>query len=283
MKHDQQQGIVRDVPLSSMPVGSKPLSSGESGVRSISILGSEIHIVEIPDVIAAIDRWIETEPGRFHYIVNTGMHGLMEGHRDSGFKEILNSADLFAPDGILVILIARAKGEKIDKKSTGPDLMERFLKATDHKSYRHFFYGDTPETLAHLSAKLQSDYPGQQIVGLHSPPFRAATADEADSIVDEINQAKPDVLWVGLGTPKQERWMFEHREKLNVPVAIGVGASFKFATGDVKRSPGWIGNLGFEWLWRLSHEPKRLWRRVFIDAPQFIALAVLELTGIKRF
>ena len=86
MKHDQQQGIVRDVPLSSMPVESKPLSSGESGVRSISILGSEIHIVEIPDVIAAIDRWIETEPGRFHYIVNTGKHGLMEGHRDSGFK-----------------------------------------------------------------------------------------------------------------------------------------------------------------------------------------------------
>ena len=266
-----------------MPVGFKHLSSSNSEVRSISILGCEIHLVEIPDVIATIDRWIETEPHRFHYIVNTGMHGLMEGHRDSGFKKILNSADLFAPDGILVILVARARGVKINKKSTGPEMMEQFLKATDQKSYRHFFYGDTPETLAHLSDKLKSEYPGQQIVGLHSPPFRATTAEEDESIVDEINRAKPDVLWVGLGTPKQERWMFEHQERLNVPVAIGVGASFKFATGDVKRSPGWIGNLGFEWLWRLSHEPKRLWRRVFIDAPQFIALAVLELTGIKKF
>jgi len=227
--------------------------------------------------------WIESEHDSYHYIVNTGMHGLMEGHRNSGFKTILNSANLFAPDGILVVIIARIRGAHIRKQGTGPDLMERFLKSTQNKGYRHFFYGDTEETLMLLTEKIQSQFPNQTIVGAHSPPFRPVTNEEDNSIVAEINRLKPDVLWIGLGTPKQERWMFDHRNRLNVPVTVGVGATFKFATGGVKRSPGWIGNLGFEWLWRLCQEPKRLWRRVFVDAPQFIGLALLELTGLKKF
>lgn len=269
--------------LKPMPVDLTPSTTGASDLQSIRILGSDVDLVEIPDVIAAMNYWIGSEHDRFHYVVNTGMHGLMEGHRDPEFKAILNSADLFAPDGILVVLIARAKGAHIKKKGTGPDLMERFLESTHQKGYRHFFYGDTVETLGLLSEKMSSRYPNQRVVGVHSPPFRPATAEEDDSIVEEINRAKPDVLWIGLGTPKQERWIFEHRERLKVPMAIGVGATFKFATGSVQRAPSWLGNLGFEWLWRLSHEPKRLWRRVFIDAPQFVALAVLELTGLKKF
>lgn len=264
-----------------MPVNSIP--SAVSNTQSISILGCKVDLVEIPDVISTMGRWIESEHDSYHYVVNTGMHGLMEGHRDAGFKTILNSAHLFAPDGILVVLIARIKGGHIKKRGTGPDLMERFLESTQNKGYRHFFYGDTDETLELLKDKVESQFPNQMIVGAHSPPFRPATTEEDDSIVDEINKAKPDVLWVGLGTPKQERWMFEHRDLLKVPVTIGVGASFKFATGGVKRSPTWIGNLGFEWLWRLSQEPKRLWRRVFVDAPQFIGLSLLELTGLKKF
>ena len=266
-----------------MPVDPTPSAAGVSDSQTIRILGSKVDMVEIPDVISTMDHWIESEHDRYHYVVNTGMHGLMEGHRDPEFKTVLNSASMFAPDGILVVLIARARGARIKKKGTGPDLMERFLESTKDKGYRHFFYGDTDETLGLLTEKVKSKFPNQTVVGTHSPPFRPATTKEDDLIVAEINRLKPDVLWIGLGTPKQERWMCEHRDRLNVPVTVGVGASFKFATGGVSRSPAWIGNLGFEWLWRLSQEPKRLWRRVFIDAPQFIALALLELTGIKKF
>ena len=266
-----------------MPVDSTPSAAGLSDSQSIRILGSKVDLVEIPDVISTMGYWIESEHDSYHYVVNTGMHGLMEGHRDPGFKAILNSAQLFAPDGILVILVARIRGAHIKKKGTGPDLMERFLEATNDKGYRHFFYGDTDETLVLLGEKVGTRFPNQTVVGVHSPPFRPATTEEDDTIVAEINRLRPDVLWIGLGTPKQERWMFEHRDRLNVPVTVGVGASFKFATGGVKRSPTWIGNLGFEWLWRLSQEPKRLWRRVSIDAPQFIGLALLELIGLKKF
>ena len=266
-----------------MPVNSTPSATDASDNRTIRILGSKVDLVEIPDVISTMSYWIESEPDRYHFVVNTGMHGLMEGHRNPEFKSIMNSADLFAPDGILVVLIARARGAHIKKKGTGPDLMERFLESTHEKGYRHFFYGDTDETLGLLTEKVKSQFPNQTVVGSHSPPFRPATTEEDDFVVAEINRLRPDVLWIGLGTPKQERWMFEHRDRLNVPVTVGVGASFKFATGGVKRSPALIGNLGFEWLWRLSQEPKRLWRRVLIDAPQFIGLSLLELTGLKKF
>ena len=266
-----------------MPFNSTHSATDVPGSPSIRILGTKVDLVEIPDVIATMDYWIESEHDRYHYVVNTGMHGLMEGHRNPEFKAILNSAHLFAPDGILVVLIARIRGAIIKKRGTGPDLMERFLESTHDKGYRHFFYGDTDETLGQLTEKVRSQFPNQTVVGVHSPPFRPATAEEDESIVAEINKLRPDVLWVGLGTPRQERWIYDHRDRLNVPVAIGVGASFKFATGGVRRSAAWISNSGFEWLWRLSQEPKRLWRRVFIDAPQFIGLSLLELTGLKKF
>ena len=134
-----------------------------------------------------------------------------------------------------------------------------------------------------LSAKLTSAFPGLQISGYHSPPFRALTPEEDEEIVNMINQARPDVLWVGLGMPKQEQWISDHRTALKAPVVVGAGASFKFLTGAVPRAPAWVRNLGFEWLWRLVQEPKRVWRRVVIDAPQFIALVFLQLTGMRKF
>ena len=134
-------------------------SSSASESQSIRILGSNVDLVEIPDVISTMRYWIESEHDSYHYIVNTGMHGLMEGHRNSGFKTILNSANLFAPDGILVVIIARIRGAHIRKQGTGPDLMERFLESTQNKGYRHFCYGDTEETLMLLTEKIQSQFP----------------------------------------------------------------------------------------------------------------------------
>ena len=155
----------------------------------------------------------------------------------------------------------------------------RFLKK---KGYKNFFYGDTEETLNLLVKKILTNFPNLKIVGFYSPPFRPLTSEEDEKIIKEINQAKPDVLWVGLGLPKQERWIFEHRDKLEVPVVVGVGAAFKFLGGKVKRPPKWIGDLGFEWLWRFFQEPRKLWRRVLLDIPTFIFLVLLELIGLKR-
>ena len=240
-------------------------------------------MVEIPDAVRLMDHWIETEADSCHHVVNTGMHGIMAAHRDPRLKAILNAAELFAPDGILVVLIARIRGFTLEKKNTGPDLMREFSKIADVKGYKYFMFGDTEDTLQLLEAKLKSAFPGLRIVGLHSPPFRPPTPDEDESIVHAINKAKPDVLWVGLGMPTQDRWIYEHRDRLNVPVLVGAGASFKFLSGSVKRAPSWLSNWGFEWLWRMFQEPRRVWRRVFVDAPQFVSLVALELSGLKKY
>lgn len=258
------------------------MTGSAATVPAIKILGSRVHMIEIPDAVTIMDQWIANEGDHYHYVVNTGMHGIMVAHRDSGFKAILNAADLFCPDGILVVMLARLHGHKVRKRLTGPELVWEFCKATSAKGYKHFFYGDTEETLQLLADKLQKAFPSLQIVGLHSPPFRPLSPEEDEAVVREINQAGPDVLWVGLGAPKQERWLHEHRDRLSVPVAVGAGASFKFLGGATKRAPAWIRNSGLEWSWRLAQEPTRVWRRVFIDAPQFIGLVVMELTGLRK-
>ena len=249
---------------------------------AIRILDTRVDMVQMPDVMALMAHWIETEPHRLHHVVNTGMHGIMEAHKDSAFAAVLDSADLLAPDGVLAILVARIHGYRIKKRETGPELLWRFSEAAHRKGYRYFLYGDTAETLEILAAKLSREFPGLKIVGCQSPPFRDLTPEEDEAMIATINQAKPDVLWVGLGMPKQERWIFQHRQALNVPVVVGAGASFKFISGTVRRAPTLVCNLGFEWLWRLVQEPSRVWRRVMIDAPQFIALVLFQLISRRK-
>lgn len=252
-------------------------------IPAIRILDTRVDMVQMPDVIARMEHWIETEPQRLHHVVNTGMHGIMEAHKDPAFATVLDSADILAPDGVLAILVARIHGYRIEKRETGPELLWRFSETAHRKGYKYFLYGDTVETLELLSAKLNTEFPNLRIVGCQSPPFRDLTPEEDAVVVNSINEAMPDVLWVGLGMPKQEQWVFEHRQVLKVPVVVGAGASFKFISGTVRRAPPLVCNLGFEWLWRLAQEPRRVWRRVAIDAPQFIALVLLQLIGQKKF
>ena len=250
---------------------------------SIRILETRVDMVGIPDVMAIMSHWIDSEPDRIHHLVNTGMHGIMEAHKDKSFGASLDAAELLAPDGILAILVARFHGHRIKKQDTGPDLLWRFSEVANRLSYKYFFYGDTDETLKLLSSKINAEFPGLRIVGAVSPPFRPLTPEEDAEMVAKINQAKPDVLWVGLGMPAQDQWIYDHRQVLNVPVAVGTGASFKFIAGTASRAPKLVRNLGFEWLWRLAHEPKRVWRRVVLDAPRFILLVSLQLSGIKKY
>jgi N-acetylglucosaminyldiphosphoundecaprenol N-acetyl-beta-D-mannosaminyltransferase len=245
----------------------------------IQILGSRVHLVQIPDVLDKMERWIQKGGSTCHHVVVTGMHGLIEGHKDKDFKAILKSADLFVPDGIAPVWVARYVGFPLKKRATGSEVMLEFLKLAEKRGYRSFFYGDTADTLELLSVRLQERFPGLQIAGTFSPPFRPLTHVEDEDVIRMINDSRPDVLWVGLGLPKQEQWIYEHRSRLNVPVAVGVGAAFKFLSGKVKRAPTWIGDHGLEWLWRFLHEPKKLWRRVLIDGPRFLFYVGLEIKG----
>jgi N-acetylglucosaminyldiphosphoundecaprenol N-acetyl-beta-D-mannosaminyltransferase len=168
------------------------------------------------------------------------------------------------------------------KRTPGAELMQAFFKVADKKGYRSFFYGDTEHTLVELRKKLATDYPGHEIAGTFSPPFRPLTQKEDQAVIQMINAAHPDVLWVALGLPKQERWIYERRYRLKVPIAIGVGAAFAFVSGDVRRVPEWIGDCGLEWLWRFIQEPAKLWKRDLIDGPRFLWHASLELVRERR-
>ena len=259
------------------------MAQAAEAIPSIQILSTRVHMIRMAEVIELMDHCIETEPHRLHHVVNTGMLGIMEAHKNPAIRDILNSADLLAPDGILAILVARLHGYRFRKQDTGPELLWRFSETGHLKGYKYFFYGDTEDTLEILSARLTREFPNLEIVGFHAPPFRTLTPEENESIINQINQSKPDVLWVGLGMPKQEQWIFEHRDSLQVPVVVGAGASLKFLSGTIVRAPSPVRNLGFEWLWRLIQEPNRVWRRVVLDAPRFVGLVLLQLTGLRKY
>jgi N-acetylglucosaminyldiphosphoundecaprenol N-acetyl-beta-D-mannosaminyltransferase len=253
--------------------------------KTLEILGSTIDMVDLPQIISIMERWVSEFPvhHRCRQIVVTGFHGTWESHKNTELKEIFNSADLWVPDGIAPVLVGRVKGMRNINRTPGHDILRSFLKRANEKGYRGFFYGDTEETLISLRNNLERDYPGHMIAGMFSPPFREVSPEEDDEIVRMINDSKPDVLWVGLGCPKQDQWIHAHKDRLNVPVAIGVGAVFRFQAGIVERVPEWIGRSGFEWAWRFAKEPKKLWRRNLIEAPRFVGHVLLELSGLKKY
>ena len=250
-------------------------------IPSFLVLGVRVHLVQMSQVLGIIERWID-QRGSCRYIVATQMHGIMEARRDLGFKEILNSADLFVPDGFSLKLAARLRGISLKKRVPGPDLCLEGCRLAAERGYRVFFYGDTEETLEALVTSLKDRFPDLEIAGVHSPPFRPLTEEEDAQEITLINDSGADIVWVGLGLPKQERWMFEHREMLNAHVLIGVGAAFKFMSGQVRRAPPWVGDRGFEWLWRFIQEPRRVWRRVMVDGPHFLICVALESLDSRK-
>jgi N-acetylglucosaminyldiphosphoundecaprenol N-acetyl-beta-D-mannosaminyltransferase len=236
-----------------------------------------VHLVSVSHTVDYLENWVDIRDGRCHQVVVTGFHGLMEAHKRPDVRSILNEADLWVPDGIAPVWMARRRGHRSVARAPGAEIMREFLSRANERGYRSFFYGDTEETLSALKDRVSSRYPGHRIVGCYSPPFRTPTPDEEDRIIQEINAARPDVLWVALGMPKQEIWIHERKHQLQVPVAIGVGAAFGFLAGTVSRCPAWVGRAGFEWVYRFLREPKKLWRRDLLDGPRFLFLAGMEL------
>jgi exopolysaccharide biosynthesis WecB/TagA/CpsF family protein len=252
---------------------------------SFETLGVRVDAAPIDKVVAQMEQWIQ-EGSHGHSIAATGMHGMVEAQHDSDFKRILNATDLVVPDGMPLVWLARRRGYRLRQRVYGPDLMLAFCNEAERK-YRHFFYGGESGVAERLAESLHRRFPEMQIAGIYSPPFRPLTVNEDDEIIAQISSASPDVLWVGLGTPKQERWMFEHARRIKVPVMVSVGAAFDLLSGRRKQAPRWLRDHGLEWLFRLVQEPRRLWRRYLLGGPQFFAYLALEslhrnFTGGRR-
>ncbi len=246
------------------------------------VLGVPVHAVQIPDVVVQMESWIrERSPG--HFIVAANTHVIMECRESPAFKDAVNAADLVTPDGMPLVWIGRRRGFPLKKRAYGPELMGAFLNRSASLGYRHFFYGGTPKTVESLVAKLRDRWPTLQIAGFYAPPFRPLTKEEDRRVVEMVNEAAPDVLWVGLGCPKQEQWMYSHRLRLQVPAMVGVGQAFDLLAAVKRQAPGWMRDHGAEWLFRLFSEPKRLWRRYLIYGSKFICYSILEQTGLRKF
>ncbi len=234
-----------------------------------------------------MESWLERRDGLCRQVVVTGFHGLWCAFRDPELRARLNAADLWVPDGIAPVWIARSYGFRAARRAPGAELMAAYFQRADAKGYSSFFLGDTDETLTRLSETVSRRYPGHRVAGTYSPPFgpggREADDRADDRVIEMINAAKPDVLWVALGMPKQEQWIAAHVDRLQVPIAAGVGAAFGFIAGTVRRAPAVVGDLGLEWAWRLAADPRRTYRRVFFEGPPFVACVLLERLGLWTF
>jgi N-acetylglucosaminyldiphosphoundecaprenol N-acetyl-beta-D-mannosaminyltransferase len=247
----------------------------------VNILGVGIDVVDMASAIARID-WLITN--RDHaYVCVTGAHGIIESQSDEELRSIHNRAHLVIPDGMPLVWLSRLRGYSNMSRVPGPDLMLALCQHSVVKGYRHFFYGSRPSVVGQLEKSLCNRFPGLRVVGKYSPPFIPLTPKEDKEIVACINEAKPDIVWVGLSTPKQERWMADHLERISTPIMIGVGAAFDFNAGLKKLAPVWMRESGLEWLFRLSAEPCRLWRRYAWVVPTFVYLSLLQSTRLRSF
>jgi N-acetylglucosaminyldiphosphoundecaprenol N-acetyl-beta-D-mannosaminyltransferase len=239
-----------------------------------NILGVEVSAIDMEMALRTIEAWISRRES--HYVCVTGVHGVMECQRDEALRRIHNAAGLVTPDGMPLVWLSRLMGFSHVKQVRGTDFMLAVCEHCARRGYRQFFYGGAPGVVEKLAARLQSRFPCLQVSGFYSPPFRSLSFEEDAAVVELINAAKPHILWVGLSTPKQERWMADHRVRLNAPVLIGVGAAFDFLAGLKRQAPRWMQKGGLEWLFRLVMEPRRLWRRYLINNPWFLWLVLRE-------
>jgi len=233
---------------------------------SSKILGIRVDALTLPLAVEIIAGWIEARTS--HYVCVTPAHAIMDYRRDPDLMRIANQSGLTTPDGMSLVWLLRRRGHPQVERVYGPDLLLTACETGLNLGWRHFFYGGAPGVAEKLAAELQARFAGLQVAGTHTPPFRPLTPQEDADVTGIIQTAKPDIVWVGLSSPKQERWMAAHVDRLQVPALIGVGAAFDFISGTKPQAPRWIQHLGMEWLFRLASEPRRLWRR-YAEYPYF--------------
>jgi N-acetylglucosaminyldiphosphoundecaprenol N-acetyl-beta-D-mannosaminyltransferase len=246
-----------------------------------NVLGVKVSAIDLGRAVEMADRWIAGE--NRGYICVTGVHGIMEAQSDSELQYILNHAFINTPDGMPMSWVGRLQGFSKMDRVFGPDLMASLCGISVERNYRHFLYGGETGVAELLKEKLESKFPGLQIVGTYTPPFRNLTDEEEEEIFRRLQELQPHILWVGLSTPKQERFMARYVDRLQVPLMVGVGAAFDYHTGRISDCSNWIKRAGLQWLHRLLQDPKRLWKRYLRNNPAFLWKITLQLFKLKQY
>jgi len=247
----------------------------------VNVLGVGISVLNLRTALTAIADAVRAR--RKGYICVTGVHGVMEAQDDAAFKHILNQAFLCTPDGMPMVWAGKLNGHRDMRRVYGPDLMLDVCAWSETSGCKHFFYGGAEGVAELLAQKLKRVFPNLKVVGTYTPPFRALNADEENLLREQIRAVQPDILWVGLSTPKQEKFMAEYLPKLDATLMVGVGAAFDFHSGRVKQAPRWMQRSGLEWFYRLCSEPRRLAKRYCHNNPLFVLKFLAQLTGLKKF
>jgi N-acetylglucosaminyldiphosphoundecaprenol N-acetyl-beta-D-mannosaminyltransferase len=250
-------------------------------IKRVNVLGVGISVLNLRTALDAIAAAVRDR--RKGYICVTGVHGVMEAQVDAGFKKILNGAFLCTPDGMPMVWLGRWHQHGEMSRVYGPDLMLDVCAWSEKNSCRHFFYGGAEGVAEQLGEKLKARFPKLEVAGTYTPPFRPLTAAEENELQQRVRTARADIVWVGLSTPKQEKFMVEYLPKLDATLLIGVGAAFDFHAGRTRQAPRWMQRSGLEWLFRLASEPRRLGKRYLKNNPLFAWKIAGQLSGLKQY
>ena len=242
--------------------------------RSRDVLGVPVSSLTMQEAISTVNYWVE-EAALTRLVTFTNVHMIVEAHVRPRFGSLLRSMDMNCPDGAPIFWLARREHPDAEKVS-GPDFMPLFCEQSVRFGYRHFFYGGGPDVARDAANALLSRYPGLQIAGHLSPPFRDLNAEETDAVIQRMNESGADLVWVCLGCPKQETWINEHRQRLNAKVVLAVGQAFDIVAGRTSRAPAVLRNSGLEWVYRLCKEPSRLWKRYLVTNALFSLLLIRD-------
>lgn len=245
----------------------------KSYIPTCNILGVNIAAINMEWLLKYLDKNIKDIKG--DYICVSNVHTTVTSYEDDSYRDIQNGGLMAIPDGGPLSTVGQKRGCKNMSRTTGPSLMGEIFKVSAEKGYRHYFYGSKEETLELLYQKLTQNYPRIQIAGMYSPPFRTLTEEEDKAVIERINETKPDFVWIGLGAPKQEKWMADHQGKID-GLMLGVGAGFDCYAENIKRAPMWMQRSNLEWLYRLMQDPKRLFKRYWSTNTKFIWNAIIR-------
>jgi N-acetylglucosaminyldiphosphoundecaprenol N-acetyl-beta-D-mannosaminyltransferase len=244
-----------------------------------NVLGVGVHAIDLHSAAGIIENAVRE--GTKGYVCATGVHGVMEAQRDPQFRKTLNRAFLVVPDGMPTVWIGRWQGYSTMKRVFGPDLMLEVCGRSARTGISHFLYGGNPGIANELAESLRRRFPGIKIVGTFTPPFRPLEPSEQLALEKQLETVQPGIVWVGLSTPKQERFMADNFQRLACKIMIGVGAAFDIHTGHVKDAPNWVKRTGLQWVHRLCQEPRRLWKRYLVNNSTFLIAIGLQLAGLR--
>lgn len=242
-------------------------------IPTCNILGVNIAAINMEWLVEYLDKNLLDIKG--DYICVSNVHTTVTSYEDASYCAVQNGGLMAIPDGGPLSTVGRRRGCKNMARTTGPSLMGEIFKISAKKGYRHYFYGSKQETLELLEKKLKENYPGIKIAGMYSPPFRPLTEEEDKAVIERINEANPDFVWIGLGAPKQEKWMAAHQGKID-GLMLGVGAGFDYYAENIKRAPMWMQKHNLEWVYRLMQDPKRLFKRYWSTNTKFIWNAMIR-------